>query len=261
MRFGRSSAWNRRTSRKGKKGQFGLGDVWTWTAIDADSKLCVSYMLGPRDAGSAVRCQPMRRLARHALTAIAALSLLLCVAVCVLWARSIVTLDAVNYTPRRGVVGWQGSFTIQSGDGLLTAGYSYLKSQDPSDERKRLDYGFKRYESPHRSFAMRMSMLWPQHGGYAGGFGYVSQYSRYPTTGPLVSQAGQRGIMCPHWAAFAAFALPPLAWRIARVRRRRRNRHGLCPSCGYDLRASPQRCPECGTAVTSRGTDTKKIPI
>ena len=29
----------------------GWGDAWTWTAIDADSKLCVSYLVGGRDAG------------------------------------------------------------------------------------------------------------------------------------------------------------------------------------------------------------------
>jgi IS1 family transposase len=27
----------------------GWGDVWTWTAIDADTKLCVSYLVGGRD--------------------------------------------------------------------------------------------------------------------------------------------------------------------------------------------------------------------
>ncbi|MGC2744528.1 MAG: IS1 family transposase, partial [Candidatus Angelobacter sp.] len=29
----------------------GWGDTWTWTAIDADTKLCVSYLVGGRDAG------------------------------------------------------------------------------------------------------------------------------------------------------------------------------------------------------------------
>jgi IS1 family transposase len=29
--------------------QDGWGDVWTWTAIDADTKLCVSYLVGGRD--------------------------------------------------------------------------------------------------------------------------------------------------------------------------------------------------------------------
>ena len=31
----------------------GAGDTWTWTALDADSKLIVSWLVGPRDAGSA----------------------------------------------------------------------------------------------------------------------------------------------------------------------------------------------------------------
>jgi hypothetical protein len=52
------------------------------------------------------------------------------------------------------------------------------------------------------------------------------------------------------WHVVAAAALPPLAWaavwdRRARERRRRR-RLGLCLACGYDMRATPGRCPECG---------------
>ena len=34
-----------------EKKQQGWGDVWTWTAIDADSKLCVSYLVGGRTSG------------------------------------------------------------------------------------------------------------------------------------------------------------------------------------------------------------------
>jgi len=33
-----------------KKKAEGWGDTWTWTAIDADTKLCVSYLVGGRDA-------------------------------------------------------------------------------------------------------------------------------------------------------------------------------------------------------------------
>lgn len=36
-----------------KKGTFGYGDVWTFTAIDADTKLIPSFMVGSRDAGTA----------------------------------------------------------------------------------------------------------------------------------------------------------------------------------------------------------------
>ncbi len=32
-----------------KQGVLGFGDVWTWTAIDADSQLLVSYLVGARD--------------------------------------------------------------------------------------------------------------------------------------------------------------------------------------------------------------------
>jgi len=36
-----------------KRGQFGFGDVWTWVAIDADTKLVPSFMVGNRDFQSA----------------------------------------------------------------------------------------------------------------------------------------------------------------------------------------------------------------
>jgi hypothetical protein len=35
------------------RGVFGFGDVWTWTAIEQDSKLIISYMIGLRDGGYA----------------------------------------------------------------------------------------------------------------------------------------------------------------------------------------------------------------
>lgn len=37
-----------------KKGQFGYGDVWTWTAIDQDSRLLISWLVGTREADDAL---------------------------------------------------------------------------------------------------------------------------------------------------------------------------------------------------------------
>jgi IS1 family transposase len=36
-----------------KAGEFGIGDVWTWTAIDAETKLVPSWLVGPRDGETA----------------------------------------------------------------------------------------------------------------------------------------------------------------------------------------------------------------
>ena len=36
-----------------RAGEFGVGDVWTWTAIDADTKLVASWMVGERNAEAA----------------------------------------------------------------------------------------------------------------------------------------------------------------------------------------------------------------
>jgi hypothetical protein len=53
----------------------------------------------------------------------------------------------------------------------------------------------------------------------------------------------------------ALFAIPPLVDATIIRRRRRRNWRpaaGLCVWCGYDLRATPEKCPECGAAPTAQ---------
>ena len=50
----------------------------------------------------------------------------------------------------------------------------------------------------------------------------------------------------PFWiptSLFSIILLPPL---VQSCRRRKRRKLGLCVKCGYDLRGSKDRCPECG---------------
>lgn len=51
----------------------------------------------------------------------------------------------------------------------------------------------------------------------------------------------------PYWIIVSVLLAPPGLWVFALVRMRWRRARGLCPICGYDLRASQGRCPECGT--------------
>lgn len=86
------------------------------------------------------------------------------------------------------------------------------------------------------------------------GFGYTTRH-RFPTT---VEQSidparvrGYRGVVVPSWFLTIVFTVIPAVTMVKLIRSFRRQRVGLCAVCGYDLRASPDRCPECGTAAAA----------
>lgn len=60
-----------------------------------------------------------------------------------------------------------------------------------------------------------------------------------------------RSVTVPHVYPAAVAAIVPSFRLAAAVRRARRRQAGACLACGYDLRASGDRCPECGTAVAA----------
>jgi hypothetical protein len=64
----------------------------------------------------------------------------------------------------------------------------------------------------------------------------------------------------PFWFLLLIAVPLPLAHEAERFRRRSRRRRGLCVHCGYDLRATPDRCPECGTVAQTRHSSSTAPP-
>lgn len=77
-------------------------------------------------------------------------------------------------------------------------------------------------------------------------------YREFPNNAPAVlGFSHQRAVLggtmsFPYWLPAAALAVAPGAWLWISRKASRRAAAGLCPGCGYDLRATPSRCPECG---------------
>ena len=172
-------------------------------------------------------------MTRHLLNLVTALSLLLCVAVVLLWMRSHQVGNRVGF---RQLAGEGPPFrcrhvTVGAGAGVAVLG---LEIHDT------------------RAGPGPAVPIWETHGPSAPpqlpnvrlrrGFGYQADASS--DAGVVVAQSW--GVAFPMWIPAALFAAVP-AGRLVRRLNRRRRAAGLCARCGYDLRATPGRCPECGT--------------
>jgi hypothetical protein len=71
--------------------------------------------------------------------------------------------------------------------------------------------------------------------------------------GPKMRYLGYGVYLAMYLTLFAAASFV-LAWRASQKRRRVRGSKGQCVKCGYDLRATPDRCPECGTVLKTQPT-------
>ena len=190
----------------------------------------------------------MRRLARHLFTAFAAGSLVLCVAVCAVWVGSYRWYAGVEQHGRlaaRHAVSERLEYKVSVARGRVH--YSRLLPTLGNGRVPRRDWSFFRLQ------------------GTGTAWGYAVRPDDTPASvlGVSYNRTDYRRYVITDWAIpcsyFAALlAAPPAVWFALRRRRRRRARctsAGLCPSCGYDLRATPGRCPECGTAAAGRAVD------
>lgn len=166
---------------------------------------------------------------RRLRTIIASLSLLMCVAICMLWVRSYRLTDIVACDPQDTPAGGSEWFARSETGAVYFAHNMHLVNGFTSPGCR---WGANPVDPRIAGFRVNTN-----NGGFnLGSFGL----GLYRSPNRLHSNTV---IKLPHWSMALLFSLMPTSWLFVR---RSRSPAGCCQSCGYNLRASPNRCPECG---------------
>ena len=197
-------------------------------------------------------------MTRRLLNLLTPLSLLLCVAIVVLWVRSGRRRDNVSleWIGTAGDAAEHDAVYLSSSVGSVELGrwrerYFEPDAQAVVGPHATGGWRWFRRDFPFGSFSgvKRTLTLWERLG-----FGYRDEHVQVSDEdGERIVEASEHNaVMLPYWLLIIPVAALPLArgGRLLRPLLRRSSRSGRCSTCGYDLRASPDRCPECGTAVS-----------
>jgi hypothetical protein len=192
---------------------------------------------------------------RRLLNLLTLLSLLLCVAMAALWVRSFVSADTWTWE-RTSATGRTDEFEVESGNGRVGLFSSMRDYRDsvplpPSADDGRLLFTHIA-EGRRAIHAPDGQSLWNRIG-----FSFQSQHYSRLHRGVIPFTYREWWLTLPLWLPAMATAFLP-AVRLAGCRLRRRGSNDrLCSSCGYDLRATPDRCPECGTSTAAGTMDSR----